>query len=87
MASRAREVILPLYFTPVRPQLEYCVQFWSNIKDVDLLVWIQMRDTKMTTGIQHLSYKERLRAGFVSPGEEKALRRPYWNLLRLKGNL
>ena len=63
MASRLREVILPLYSVLVRPHLEYCVQIHGPQyrKDVDLLERIQRRTTKVIHRTEHLSYKDRLR--------------------------
>ena len=66
LINREKSVMLPVYKTLIRPQLEYCVQLWNpapehgNWSLILKIEGVQRRFTRMIDGVGLLPYSERL---------------------------
>jgi len=73
---KENELLIILYKTIVRLNLEYCIQAWRpyHKKDIYIQDRVQRRSTKMITGLRDHSYEDRLKECRLTSLETRRLR-------------
>ena len=63
VSRKKKEGIVPFFSVSMRLHLQFCIQVWVPLceKNVELLEWVQRGSTNMVKGLEHFSYKDRLR--------------------------
>lgn len=93
LINRDKKVLLNIYKTIVRPNLEYCAQLWSpvaahgNWNLILLLEGVQRRFTRLVNGIGTLPYSERLEALNLTTLAERRLRGDLIETFKIVNNL
>ena len=73
VTNKEIDTVIPIYKATVRPHLEYCEQAWAPYlkKDINALVKVQHRATKMITTFRKLTYEQRLKECILTTLEER----------------
>lgn len=74
MSSRTMEVTRSLYSAPVRSHLENCTQVWC-LQHKKQMEQTQRKATKLITGLEHISYDNRLSEELFSLEKGRSLGR------------
>ena len=71
-----KQLIIPLYKTIVRPNLEYCTQAWRPYRkrDIDMLERVRRRATKTIPKLRNIGYEMRLKEYGLTTLETRRLR-------------
>ena len=74
--NRSKKIMLNLYKSLVRPQLDYCITVWRpHLKlDIKILERVQKRFTKSIQGFKKMKYVQRLKLLNLTTFETRCLR-------------